>query len=197
MPNCNPEKSKPCGNACIRLTHTCRKDNPRVPGVRRVRVGPPVCREGVSRPCGNACISIHRNCRKDGTTGVPKQTVNNDSRFRVDKQLLAEATRMQLEINKMPPGAARSRRQLECDRLKLRAGIPVRGINLRAGFAPIRPDDIPSNPFAANTYTGVDAGRKCPFCKEVMPAGYWNHIQQGCSILNPNPQSNRWNTGVI
>lgn len=87
MPNCKPERSKPCGRACIPLTKICRKTtvvpgttSNCVPKIRKPRKEP-TCTEGRSYKCGKACVAVTRPCKKSNTpapvTPLPPEGAND------------------------------------------------------------------------------------------------------------------------
>ena len=49
--NCDPAKSKPCGNSCISLTKECQIEPAKKCGEK-------------SKPCGKGCISKDKECHK-------------------------------------------------------------------------------------------------------------------------------------
>lgn len=80
MPNCNPEKSRPCGKICLGWAKNCCIDPTANTGGPTDGVDNADCTDGGkrcnpqrSRPCGKICLGWAKNCRIDPTanTGGP------------------------------------------------------------------------------------------------------------------------------
>jgi hypothetical protein len=73
---CNPEKSKPCGAACIQKSFTCRKtakQQHKEPHKRQEQHrSSRKCNPMKSKPCGAACIQKSFNCKKSTPSSKPK-----------------------------------------------------------------------------------------------------------------------------
>lgn len=186
MPNCRAGISKPCGRACIPLIKNCRKDaavpacNTCTTSVPKKPRKEPICTEGRSYKCGKACIAVTRPCRKTNTPAPKPATAGRGLDQWWSELPQAATTHVRNRYGDWVP---------EGDAALVASGLKPQvasGSNPQATsyFAPNVKD-----------YRGSDAGTTCPFCKEVMPVGYWYHIQSGCRILNPNPVPNRWNKG--
>lgn len=65
MPNCNLNKSNPCGRTCIAKNRTCKKYTGATLGGRQ-------CTRGKSRPCGNTCLKASWKCNKAVNSGTAR-----------------------------------------------------------------------------------------------------------------------------
>lgn len=69
-PNCNPDKSRLCGKACVSIKKNCRIGTARNRDPTKRN-----CNPQKSRQCGKACVSLKKECRTNPDGSKIKRTV--------------------------------------------------------------------------------------------------------------------------